>query len=422
MRDMAPRNDRSIRNIPVSSAHKKRPTRFEASEYEEEVEPRMPRSTRRRKKGSKRFLISAVLVAAVFGILGLLLSTLFAGASVTVYPRTADIPASTSLSAQPNPPAGVLPYQTVTITSSGTTSVAASGTQKVSRQASGAMTIFNTYSAQSQRLIANTRFEAPDGKIYRIHDSVVVPGMKGSEPGTATITVYADSPGAEYNRNETRFTIPGFKGDPRYTKFYAEASSISGGFVGNEPAVAQADLDSAKAAMSAKLEEAAKNSLVAQAPEGFMLVENTFQFSYSDLRQTPDGTNKATLSQSLTTTAALVRASDVAAAVTVLSVEEYKGESVAFKDLSKVKVSAGAATKPVGKIELVVTGDTYIVWQYDKNAVVSALLGKKKDTFETIITSFRPALTGAEVTLRPFWQSQFPSDPKKITITEGVKK
>ena len=382
----------------------------------------MPNRPRRRKKGSRLFIIIAVVVAVLFGVLGLLLSTLFAGASVVAYPRTAMMPATLAASAQPNPPAGVLPYQTVTITSSATTSVPASGSQKVSRQASGTITISNSFSGETQRLIANTRFEAPDGKIYRIHDSVVVPGMKGSTPGTATIVVYADSPGPEYNKGETTFTIPGFKGDPRYTKFTAKASSISGGFVGNEPAVAQADLDAAKATMMSKLEEAARSSFASEIPEGFLMVENSFQMTYSELRQAPDGTNKASLSQSLTATVAVVRASDVASLAAREAEDTYKGESVAFADLSKVKVEAAAGTKPVGKIDLTISGTSNILWQYDKNALKTALLGKKKDTFESIVTSFRPALTGAEVTLRPFWKNEFPSDPNKITITDGVKK
>lgn len=417
MRDMSPRGDRSIRNIPVSSLHKKRPARFEAEEVEESEAPR----PRKRKKGGKKLLIFGVLVALLFGIFGLLLSTLFAGASVVVYPRTATLPQTSTLSAMPNAPAGTLSYQTVTITSGATTSVAASGSQKVSRQASGVITITNAFNAQSQRLIANTRFEAPDGKIYRIHDSVVVPGMKGTTPGTATITVYADAPGPEYNRGETHFTIPGFKGDAKYTKFYADASSITGGFVGNEPAVAKADLEAAKTAIGQKLEESARTSVEKQMPQGFVIVDNTFQFAYGELRQSADGADKATLTQSLTATVAIVRSSDVASMIAKQTVPNYSGEAVQFVS-SDVKLAANANTKPVGKIDITVANGGGLIWQYEKEAVKAALLGKNKSTFESIVSSFKPALVGAEVTLRPFWLSSFPSDPSKITVTEGVKK
>ncbi len=419
--DMAPRQDRSIRNIPVSSIHKKRQTRYEPEEYVEEVEE-APRRPLKQRRGSKVFILAAVGVVVVFGVIGVLLSTLFAGAAVVVYPRSAAIPASVSLSAQPNASAGLLGYQTLTVTSSATTSVPASGTQKVSRQASGTIVITNAYSADSQRLIANTRFEAPDGKIYRIHDSVVVPGMQGATPGTASITVYADSPGADYNKGATHFTIPGFKTDPRYSKFYADAQSISGGFIGDEAAVAQSDLDAAKSAMTGKLEDAARSTFSSQIPDGFMMVDNTYQFSYSDLRQTPSGSGTAALSQSLTATVAVVRASDVAAVAAKQAVQGYSGEAVAFANPKDIHLSAAVGTKPIGKIDVSLTGATGVVWQYDKNAVKAALVGKSKSAFESIISSFRPALTGADVTIRPFWTSTFPGDPNKITITEGVKK
>jgi len=422
MRDMSPRTDRSIRNIPVAAA-KRRATRLEPEAYEEEEEVAQTRRPKRRRGGSRLFIVSAVIVAVICGAGGLLLSTLFSGASVVVHPRSAAITAPVTISAQPNAPAGVLPYQTMTLTSNGTTSIAAAGSQKVSRQASGVMTITNNFGTESQRLIANTRFEAPDGKIYRIHESVVVPGMTGSTPGTATITVYADSPGEAYNRGATHFTVPGFKSDPRYTKFYADAASISGGFVGNEPAVAANDLAAAKTAMQQKLEESVRSSFAAQVPEGFLPVENSFQFSFSDMRQIPDGANKATLSQSVTAVAAVVRASDLAAATAVQAAEGYAGEAVAFKDVSAVHVVMSPSSKgPVGKMDIVVQAPTTVVWQYDKGALKTALIGKKKDTFEAIITSFRPALVGAELTLRPFWQSNLPSNPDKITITEGALK
>jgi hypothetical protein len=417
--DMAPRNDRSIRNIPVGSIRRNaHPTRFEAEEYEEEspMPPRRPK----RKKGSRIFILSAIGVAVVFAVAGLLLSTLFVGASVTVHPRVAELPATATIAAQPNAPAGMLSYATITISSSATTSVAASGTQKVSRQASGTITITNSFSADSQRLIANTRFEAPDGKIYRIHDSVTIPGMKDATPGTVVAIVYADAAGDSYNRGATHFTIPGFKGDPRYEKFYADAASISGGYIGNEPAVAASDLAAAKTAMEERLKEAVRSAIAGQLPSGFLIVDNSFQYTFSDVRQTPDQSGKANVSETVTATAAGVRASDLAAALAAQSVQGYDGSAVAFSDPSQITLST--TDKPVGKITIEVSGLSNIVWQYDSAAFKAALVGKKKDLFESVVTSFRPALTGAEATVRPFWQSSFPSDPNKITVTAEPKK
>lgn len=382
-----------------------------------------PQHRKRRRRGSRGlFVFTATLVIVICAVGGILLSTLFSGASVTVRQRTSELSSPVTVPALPSAPAGSLPYQVMTVASMATTSVSAAGTQKVSRQASGVITITNNYSKDTQRLIANTRFEAPDGKIYRIHDSVVVPGMVAGTPGTASITVYADSPGESYNRGATRFTIPGFKSDPRYTKFYADATSIAGGFVGNEPAVAAADLAAAKAAIQKKLDESARAALLSQVPPGAVAIENSFQFTYGEVRQLPDGTSKASLTQSVTANVAIVKVADLATAVAAQAVSGYSGESVSFKDVSKLSVSLPEGKAPLGKIDITVAAPATLVWVYDKEALKQALLAKKKSNFESIISSFKPALTGADLVLRPLWQSNLPSNPGKIIITDGSPK
>ena len=429
MRDMVPHNDRSIRNIPLSPAHKRALAAREAEEemmYEEEEQPR---PKRRPKRGPRRwFWVLAISVVVVCAILGLLLSTLFAGASVTVYPKMETVtPPSSGIEAQLNAPVGGLPFITVTVTRYATTTVPASGTKQVSRSASGLITIYNASGVASQKLIANTRFQAPDGKIYRIHDSVTVPGgIKKADgtltPGAIQTTVYADSAGTEYNRGETKLTIPGFKGDPKYDQFYAMAQSITNGFVGQEPAVAQADLSKAQATMQQALEQAARSAISTQVQDGFLPIPGTLQFSYGALTQTPSGSGSASISQSITAVGAIVRATSLASSLAKeAGVKNYKGEAVDFVDVSQVVLSATASKTP-GAIQLLFSGNPTLVWQYDANALKTALLGKPKSEFQTIVQSFEPAITKAEAKVRPFWQGSFPSNPDKISISAGEPK
>ncbi len=135
-----------------------------------------PRSLRPRSSRRRSLLIAGAVVVIVCAIIGLLLSTLFAGATVTVFPRQEQVSVPVTLVAKLNPAGGELGYQTITVTRSASTSIPATGTKQVSKSASGVITIYNSFGTDPQRLIANTRFAAPDGKIYRLHDSVVVPG------------------------------------------------------------------------------------------------------------------------------------------------------------------------------------------------------------------------------------------------------
>lgn len=355
-------------------------------------------------------------MCALFGIL---ISTVFAGATIVVYPRMEKMSLPATLLAQPNAPIGTLPYQTISVTRSASVSVPASGTKKVSRPASGVLTVSNSFSFASQRLIANTRFEAQDGKIYRIRDSITVPGGSALKPGTATATVYADSAGPDYNKPAGAvFTIPGFKGDPRYSKFSAVSEgAISGGFTGDEPAIADSDLAAAKTALQQKLDADVRAAAAAGIPEGSLAVPGALAVAFMDLTQTSGANKTATLSQSASATGIIVRQADLAGAIAKNELKNYNSEPVLFGDISNMDLSLATTSKRQdGTITLALKGNATLIWQFDKSALVMALLGKGKNEFQEVVRSFQPAIAKADASIRPFWHGTFPSDITKITI------
>lgn len=418
MRDInnTPGGDRSIRNIPVH--HRRQPA---ATHHEEPAEMRESRTERpRRRRGKGRVFWVGIAVVAVAAAGGLLLSTIFAGASVSVTPRTASVTLPASIPAQLSAPVGTLSYNSFTATQSATTTVPATGTEQVSKQASGSITISNT--GASQRLIANTRFESPDGKIYRIHDSVTVPAGTVSKPGTVSIVAYADSPGPDYNRSgTTNYTIPGFKGDPRYTRITATSGTMSGGFIGSQPKVAAADLQKAKAALEAQLGTALEGVVANSVPEGYRVVEGTVHVTYADMAQVPSSGTTATLTQSAAATGAVVRIADIAAAVAKSAVASYAGEAITFADPSSIVVAAATSTITSETMTITLSGSSPLQWVFDPNALKAALVGKPKSQFEETIKSFQPAILKADASIRPFWTSTFPNNPNKITVDIEIK-
>lgn len=429
---MVPREQRSIRDIPVPAHPKKRAVlgyeREPVHTVEEDyMERPLRRRSPRRSSGKRSFYIFTALVVIVCAAGGLLLSTLFAGATVTVFPREETVAAPKTLIAKLNPGTGELGYQVMSIQQSASTTVPATGTHEVSRSASGSVTIYNAFGTEKQRLIANTRFAAPDGKIYRLRESVVVPGAtKNADnslaPGTATVTIYADSPGAAYNRGETRFTIPGFQGDPRYDKFYAQGASMSGGFVGTEPAIADADISKAKDLIKQGLTQAAQSSLASQVPPGHLLVPGSLEVTFGTLNQTPvQGSNSAIISQTAVMSGVIVRESDLASGIAKEAVANYGGESVGITDVTTLSLATATTTKTATTITLSLSGTPTLRWQYNADTLKAALVGKNKSAFESIIQSFAPSITRAEAKVRPFWEGSFPSDPEKIKIEMGTK-
>ncbi len=96
------------------------------------------------------------------------------------------------------------------------------------KRARGTITISNAFGKDPQSLIATTRFETSDGKIFRIVKGVTVPGAKETDgtltPGTVEAEVVADVSGKEYNIEPASFTIPGFKGNAKYEKITARST------------------------------------------------------------------------------------------------------------------------------------------------------------------------------------------------------
>jgi hypothetical protein len=430
---MIPKGERSIRNIPMPPHHRRAPAQRDApSDYQEPVdeedfeEPVLPHKKRMHMNGGWFFWI-AIGVLAVCATGGILLSTFFAGATVSVTPRTAVVSVPATMLAAANAPVGTLPYQVVSTSRAASTTVTASGSSQVSKAASGIITVYNAYSTNAQPLITNTRFEAPDGKIYRIKSAIVVPGAKAAAdgtltPGTVSVTAYADQPGTEYNRGQTQFTIPGFQGDPRYSKFYAQTAAMTGGFVGMQATVAPADLTAAQNALKQGLQNALQGITSSQLPKDFLPITGTLAISYGDIAQTPGDNNTVTFSQTATASIDVIHASDLAAAIAKQKVDGYNGEAVGFADSSVITIGlAGSSTPAQGNLELALSGSPTLVWQFDPNALKAALVGKDKGGFEQIVTSFAPAITCSKDTpcsasIRPFWSGTFPSNPAKITI------
>jgi hypothetical protein len=423
------RGDRSIRNIPVPAGHrsvrKEVPVAPEQPMYEEDYSAN-ERPRRRRGFIGSRFFWILVAVIVVCAVVGLLMSTLFAGASVTVSPRTATVTTPPTLQAQLNAPAGVLPYQAINATRTASTSIPASGTKQVSLQASGPMTIYNTTTA-SQDLVANTRFQAADGKIYRIHANVTVPKASGTTPGSVTTTVFADAPGAEYNRTtETQFTIPGFKGTSKFNTFSAKAPALSGGLVGTQPAVADKDLAAAQQALKQGLSDAMNQMVQTEVPKEFMVIPGTLTIAYDAIVQTPGPNGTAVLSQTANASASVLETRALASAIAKQTVEGYTGEALTFADTSQISIALATSSKTANTVTLALSGNPKLVWQFDPNALQQALIGKPKSQFETILKTFAPAITCSvetpcQASIRPFWSGTFPGSADKIEVKSEPK-
>ncbi len=422
MRDVHSPTDqgRGIRSISVPPNRKRPGSVTSSGEYRGGGRPR--------KSSSFLLWIIVGLVTAV--LLGFGASFIFEKATAVIYPRMVTFAVQNTLTAYQDPAVGDLGFQMVTVNDTASRTVPASGETHVERRASGTITVFNAYNTSVQRLIKNTRFEAADGKIYRIDQSITVPGTTKNAsgllvPGSVDAMVFADSAGPDYNKSGDTFTIPGFKGDPRYSKFYAkQKTDITDGFIGEEKIVAPADLTSAKQGIQAELSTKLQTALAAAIPTGFVLVPQSTSISYEELPQGGDA-SAAVISLRGTALAAIVKDAELASALAKAGIPggAYAGEAVRLKDTKNIPITAteaaGANTK---KLSLSVDGSVSVIWQIDTGAVAHALLGKDDTAFAAIMNTFAPAVAGSKASFRPFWKRTFPSNSKNIIVTLGDPK
>ncbi len=188
--------------------------------------------------GSKRLLSFNRIVVSFVGIGVLLLATAMylilpkanIKLSLKEVPIKVAIPVAISKNiSSPDFANGIIPGQYFLLSKSGSKIIETSNESiSLPLKTGGFISIYNAYSAAPQKLVAQTRFETKDGKIFRIQNPVIVPGVKMSgtklTPSSIKVNVVSDAAGEEYLIGPSYFTIPGFQGSPKYAGFYAEST------------------------------------------------------------------------------------------------------------------------------------------------------------------------------------------------------
>lgn len=275
MDNMDPEKERKIERI----------LHFEKKEKEKEKIIKAPIATK-----SKNLIFISILIS-LFVLLGVVAYLFVPSANVVVYLKGENKNISVNINSLSNETKGntennevasrIIEKEEEITLSNQSTGLSESSGQK----ARGKLVIYNEYSNSVQALVATTRFETEDGKIFRIIKSVSIPGMSSvggeTKPGAIEVEVVADEPGEEYNIGTSKFNIPGFKGSPKYGKIYAKSTeNMSGGNLsGDGPRVVnQSDIDKAKSETEKAVKEKIINSIKEELAEGEFLSDDAINF------------------------------------------------------------------------------------------------------------------------------------------------
>lgn len=298
-----------------------------------------------------------------------------------------------------------------------------SGTASGEGKASGRVVIYNEFSAENQPLVATTRLQTDDGKIFRITKNIVVPGMTkvGNEnkPGAIETEVVADKSGEEYVIGPANFKIPGFEGNPeKYGKIHAKSSKpMEGSATGERKTVTAADITRAKEKISASVKKEAVEELKKNIPSGRKIFDDAVQIEISNLVSSENaGTEKNKFS---------VKAS---ARATAISFQESDVEEILKNKLAKDGTGANAISFD-GSINYILSeadiGQKMLKFEAKTDAQSDSgldlgnfkkgILGKTVEEAQIYAKNF-PAIQKMDISLWPFFAKRIPLREGRVEI------
>ncbi len=313
---------------------------------------------------------------------------------------------------------GDLPFEVITVEKIASVSVESEGTETVNQPAQGTITIMNKQETP-QQLIKNTRFQTPDGLVFRIRDSVTVPASKNGTPGALKTNVYADAAGEQYNVGPTSFTIPGLKGGKSFELVTGVSEEgMKGGFSGPRPSIGQAARDAKTADLRASLEPDIRKALDEKIPDGYVLLAGASAIAYSPEPDTAATGGKVSLSEKATASAVVFPEAALARSIAYQAVGAYTGQPVELSGEEGLTLAPVGDLPNAGTAEFAfsLSGSTTIVWSVDTAKIAGAVSGKNRTAAQGILAGF-PEVESAQLILRPFWATSFPQDPAKITVS-----
>lgn len=387
-----------------------------------------------KKKESKGFTFWVLIIgvtslfAALFG-----LSTFFASAQIELTPFSKNIVLEHEFSATANSDSDELGFESVSFSEEKTKEILATVEQKIQKKASGKVLIYNSYSGDKQRLIKNTRLESSDHKIFRIDESVVVPGAKVSakagergkilEPGVIEVVVYADVPGKEHNVGLKDFTIPGFKGDPRYTKFTARSkpnSPIAGGFSGTIKVPPKESIIAAQNELKEELKKSAIEKSRAQIPEGTTFFPGSVIMKFEEIPQDFSEDSSAKVSLRALTSIFFFNSEILTKKIVDRVIPQESSKTLSFANTSSVSFTfldpvEGVVLSDLKNIRFRLSGNALLMGNIDTAKLRELLTGKTRVESLSIIKG-QNNVEKMNFIIRPFWQRTLPADAEKISV------
>lgn len=302
---------------------------------------------------------------------------------------------------------GIIPGQYFSLNKTGSKTV--KGTSKIS----GYIEIYNAYSAASQKLIAQTRFETKDGKTFRIQNSVIVPGAKMSGtkliPSHIKTGVIGDESSDDYLIGSSYFTIPGFKESPKYAGFYAKSMEPMTRTLG--ASLSKEDIQKNKGELQNQLAQELKtDTLNTLKNSNLKLIDGASSVAISSFNL-----NANTLNMKITWQALFFKEDDLRLLVNYFMQNHFPDlKNFTFKDNITYPEASRADFKK-GEIFFTISIDKNNAAPVDIGSLRKELIGRGENEMRAVISD-KDYINSATISLWPFWVKNAPNNPDKINI------
>lgn len=300
--------------------------------------------------------------------------------------------------------------------------------KNVSTKARGQVTVFNSFSSDPQPLVANTRFQSADGRVYRLVQDASISGatIEGGQavPGTTTVTVEADEPGPDFNIEAGGLTIPGLTPAKQQDIFGEIQAPITGGEEKTVRVLGEEDVDRAIEELSAPLYEQLSEKVRSK------VSEDAFFFEEALKKEVIERTLSAEVDSEVEEfeISAKVRLSTIVfdrALLEQIVENDVQGAVSGDKKLIDSSINSGVSAELQNfdfeskRMGLLIKIEKTLYYVLDENLIRQEVQGKTQEEIETYLSE-SANIESFSVLLWPFWVNKAPGIDKKVEITLDI--
>ena len=385
----------------------------------------------KKKKGQRiffYFMIPVVMALLYYlGFIGLARAEIMITSRKMEIPFTKEVLIDSNVSSIDTAKA-IIPGNLFSFNSTETEEFTSTGQGKDEQKAKGIITIYNNYSTAPQILVATTRFETPDNKIFRLDSRTVIPGATTENgklvPSTIDVRVTADQSGPDYNIEacnlpECKFTIPGFEGMPEFDGFYGVSkNSMTGGSLGSVPVVSSGDIKNAEDVILDKIIKSIDQDLENKIPPGLTILSGAKSgvkiSKLSSDAEIGDYVDKFTVEAEVTVKVIAFDENNIIRYIQGV-LEEDRDENYNFcKDL-EIEYSDLETDFDKGSLKVTVKANQFLCHQLDLEEIKGSVIGKNQGELDEIFGN-NPGIEEVKIKFWPFWIKKVPNSLQKTNI------